>query len=93
MKYLWEFIYLHLFPYPRPKNFIIYNSQTSQINVKECVMLSNMLLFPLRIREEMIYKDSCEVDVEPFVDGSLLSSHRLCKNIINDDVCYFFPYI
>ena len=55
-------------------------------------MLSNMLLFPLRIREEMIYMDSYEVDVEPFVDGSLLSSYRLCnekKNIINDDVCYF----
>lgn len=55
----------------------MYSSQThrkkEKINVKECVMLSNMLLFPLRIREDMIYKDPHEVDVELFVDGFLFS--------------------
>ena len=76
MKYLWE---THLFPYPHPKLYTYIQFSNSQINVKECVMLSNMPLFPLRIREEMIYKDSYEVDVEPFVDGSLLSSYRLCN--------------
>jgi len=66
-------------PLPKKIFFIYTQFSNSQINVKECVMLSNMLLFPLRIREEMIYMDSYEVDVEPFVDGSLLSSYRLCN--------------
>lgn len=79
MKYLWESVSTFIFfvPSPRKKKYIFYTH--SQINVKECVMLSNMPLFPLRIREEMIYKDSYKVDVEPVVDGSLLSSYRLCN--------------
>jgi hypothetical protein len=79
MKYLWESVYLHLFFHTLTQKYTHIQFSNSQINVKECVMLSNMLLFPLRIREEMIYKDSYEVDVEPFVDGSLLSSYRLCN--------------
>lgn len=55
-----------------------------KVNAQECIMLSNMLLFPLRIREEMIYRDSYKVDVEPFDDGSLYfcvwSNNRRNKN-------------